>query len=819
MGRFRRRQQPLVEAPEEEDDGPVPARFNFARDVVEAAAGDPFRSALTYVDREGIIDRRTFKVIAGDASRWASLLRSRGLTPGDRVLVFVGQKPAWLSVVLGALKAGFVTVPCPQSAEPQDVRFRVEHSGAQVVVVDAARASLVEGLELGAGIVVIEDVRAELGTYPVDAPTHDTAAHNTAFILYTSGTMGEPQGVIHTHANTWAARLQAEHWLDARRGDLVWCTAGTGTTQSIWNVLLGPWSCGAEVALHDGGFDVEERFDLLQRLGVTVLCQTPTEYRLMAEHPELEQFYLGNIRHAVSTGEQLGPEVIASFRIGFGLTIHDGYGQTENTILVANLPGTVIKPGSMGLPTPEHEVWVIDAEGNEQLDGVEGDIALRGHPPSLFGGYWNAPDLTSAAFRGGWYLTGDRAIRDQDGYLWFAGRSERATVSAAGRIQAYEIKSLLEPDDRPVRAAQPDEARVEPPWIEESPRLEEAPAAATVADEPPRVAQPDEARDQTAESLRLEQAQAAAVAAAAATEAAEAAAAAAAEAARQARGTAAEASRAAEARQAALARVEAEEQQRQKEAQRREAAIAAAAQLRRSEAEARRAAEVRADAEAQQRLEEIRRREAEIAAAAQARRDEAEAEQAAEAAALQRQADETRRREAEQATGEQARREQAESRRAAESRAKAEEQQRKQEERQRREAEKAAAEQARRDEAAARRASEAKAKEEERQRKQQEKQRREAEKAAAEQSRRDAAVRRADETRAREEEEQGRARAALLRAAEKGRKVAVGSPTPGPPTATEAAEEEEEGLSPELIDRLRAYGHGDDVPKRQTPTD
>src|SRR5207342_3654006 len=177
------------------------------------------------------------------------------------------------------------------------------------------------------------------------------------------------------------------------------------------------WSVGAPVVLHEGAFDPEKRFRLLGDLGVTVLCQAPTEYRLMAKLDDLGRFDLSGLRHAVSAGEPLNPEVIKSFRDAFGLTIYDGYGQTENTLLVANTPRNEVRPGSMGLPTPGHDVAVVDDRGEVVPTDAEGDIALRGHPPSLFVGYWDAPDETAAVFRGEWYITGDRATRDADGYL------------------------------------------------------------------------------------------------------------------------------------------------------------------------------------------------------------------------------------------------------------------------------------------------------------------------------------------------------------------------------------------------------------------
>jgi len=174
-----------------------------------------------------------------------------------------------------------------------------------------------------------------------------------------------------------------------------------------------------------------------------VLCQAPTEYRLMAKLEGLDRYDLSGVRHAVSAGEPLNPEVIRTFEDAFGLTIHDGYGQTENTLLVGNFPGTEIRPGSMGLPSPGHEIGVIDGDRNELPPGEEGDIALRGRPPSLFAGYYAAPEETAAVFRGDWYVTGDRAVRDEDGYLWFTGRADDVILSAAYRIGPFEVESAL----------------------------------------------------------------------------------------------------------------------------------------------------------------------------------------------------------------------------------------------------------------------------------------------------------------------------------------------------------------------------------------
>ena len=431
----------------------VPDQFNFVRDVVEVLGRDPLRSGLTFVDREGIVDRKTFHELAGDAARWAHLLRTR-LERGDRALIAVGKVPAWHGAMLGALKSGVVAVPCPDMLRARDLAFRIRDSRARLVVADRSLEVEVEEMrhqvDESVSVLYLDEALEELRRYMPVAPTEDTSASETALILYTSGTTKDPRGAVHTHAYTWAQRSQAAHWLDAHEGDVVWCTAGTGWSKAIWNSLLGPWSQGAEVVVHESQFDPEERLSLLHRLGVTILCQTPTEYRMLGRLEALGKTHLPRLRHAVSAGEPLNPEVIAGFQDALGLTIYDGYGQTENSLLVANTPAAPLRPGSMGLPTPGHDVAVIDERGQVCPPGVEGDLALMGRPPTLFAGYWEAPEETEAAFRDGWYVTGDRATRDEDGQLWFAGRADDVIVSSGYRIGPFEVESAL--DEHPAVA-------------------------------------------------------------------------------------------------------------------------------------------------------------------------------------------------------------------------------------------------------------------------------------------------------------------------------------------------------------------------------
>ena len=322
----------------------VPERFNFSRDVVDQLSGP----AITFLSGEGERRELSFAEVGARTAQWANLLGRRGRRGGDRVLVLVGKTTEWHPMMMALLRLGAVSVPCSEMLRHKDLAFRVDHSGSRVVVADRPPrprwrgSTRTSSTPTRRGSTRSRSARRARTRPPRTRPSSSTRP----------GRPRTRRAWSTRHAYCFAKRMQAERWLAARPGDLVWCTAGTGWAKSIWNVLLGPWSAGAAIVLHEGAFDPEERFRLLSELGVTVLCQAPTEYRLMAKQDGIDRFDLTHVRHMVSAGEPLNPEVIKAFRDAFGLTIHDGYGQTENTLLVGNMPGAEIRPGSMGLPSP-----------------------------------------------------------------------------------------------------------------------------------------------------------------------------------------------------------------------------------------------------------------------------------------------------------------------------------------------------------------------------------------------------------------------------------------------------------------------------------
>jgi acyl-coenzyme A synthetase/AMP-(fatty) acid ligase len=432
----------------------TPERFNFGRDVVDKWAEEN-RPAMIWLGANGEERRLTFGDFSRLSNKFANAARKLGIERGDRVMVLMGKVPEWHVVLTALLKLGAIAIPSAAQLRANDLKFRAEHSGAVAIIsgpegIEEADAMREEVPNLRHFVVLGGEEHEGWESYDrlmEDASENftaeDTASHEGAFILYTSGTTKHPKGALHTHGYTHAKRMQARYWLDLQEDDLLWCTAATGWAKNIWNVFLGPWSLGMEIFVHEGAFDAAERLELIGRYAITILCQAPTEYRVLANAPELEDADLSSIRHATSAGEPLNAPVMERWRELHGIEIYDGYGQTENTLLAGNFPGLEVRPGSMGKPSPGCDVRIIDEDGNELPPGELGDIALSGDNPTLMKEYWEQPDETEAVFRNGYYLTGDRASRDEDGYIWFEGRSDDVILSAGYRIGPFEVEDTL----------------------------------------------------------------------------------------------------------------------------------------------------------------------------------------------------------------------------------------------------------------------------------------------------------------------------------------------------------------------------------------
>jgi acyl-coenzyme A synthetase/AMP-(fatty) acid ligase len=432
----------------------IPDEFNFAWDVIDAYAQDRSRLALVWENEAGAEARYSFWDVAERSRRFANVLRGLGVSRGDPVMIMLPRIPEWQVAFLGALRIGALVIPCTAQLRAKDIAYRANHSEAKAIVTTAENRDLVESVR---GECPSLRVRIAVGS---SAPSGWTGFHEAlrsarrdlervvtrstepAICFYTSGTTKEPKAVLHSHAYTLAHRLTGEAWLDLRRTDLHWTTSDTGWAKAAWGVLFGPWNLGVPILMYNGRFEPKKELELLEKHQVTTFCAPPTEYRLLVKE-ELSRYDLSKLRHCTGAGEPLNPEVIDQWKGSYGLTIHDGYGQTESIILVGNFRGLPVRPGSMGRPTPGHDVRVIDEAGNEAPVGEVGEVALRGRTPSLFLEYWKNPAESAACWQGEYYRTGDRAHRDEQGYFWFVGRADDVIISAGYRIGPFEVESAL----------------------------------------------------------------------------------------------------------------------------------------------------------------------------------------------------------------------------------------------------------------------------------------------------------------------------------------------------------------------------------------
>jgi acyl-coenzyme A synthetase/AMP-(fatty) acid ligase len=395
--------------------------MNFAVEVVERARPD--RPALIELARDGSRRAWSFGDVAAGARAVAGRLHAMGVRRGDVVLTLIGNRPEWVLTMVACFRQGYVVLPCNEQLRPKDLAQRLEVANPAAVVADERNREVIEGAGWeGPTLWAPWD---EL-TDPAPEPA-ELALTDPCLITFTSGTSGEPKAVLHGQRYLPGQRTQAEHWLAAKPGDLVWCTAASGWSKSARNVFIAPWLCGATALLHDARFDPHERLEILAAEKVNVLCMAPTEYRVIAKRAELKP--LPALRGLVAAGEALNPEVLRAWEEVTGLQIRDGYGQTETGQMTGNLAGQPARPGSMGLPLPGVKLWIEDGEL----------VADPRTVPTFFLGYLGDPEPDM----GKPWRTGDRVRQDDDGYLYFEGRTDDVIISSGYRIGPFEVESAL----------------------------------------------------------------------------------------------------------------------------------------------------------------------------------------------------------------------------------------------------------------------------------------------------------------------------------------------------------------------------------------
>jgi acetyl-CoA synthetase len=396
--------------------------MNLSRDVVDAA--DPQRLALVELAGDGARREWSFGEVADRSARLAGTLMANGVARGDVVMTLIGNRPEWVLTMVACLRFGAVVLPCTEQLRAKDLRLRLDVTQPKLVVADERNREQLAAARPACPVLYVPDDKL-YDAQP--APAADLADDEPALLTFTSGTSGEPKCVVHGGRYVAGQRVQAEHWLGAQPGDLVWCTASSGWSKSARNVFIAPWIRGAAALLHDARFEPQERLELLARERVNVLCMAPTEYRVIAKRAQLRGFE--DLRGMVAAGEALNPEVLHAWHEATGLWIRDGYGQTETGQTTGMPAGEPVRPGSMGRPLPGVKLWVQDGE-------LMADPATV---PTFFLGYLGEERHDRSA---PWH-TGDRVSQDEDGYLHFEGRADDVIISAGYRIGPFEVESAL----------------------------------------------------------------------------------------------------------------------------------------------------------------------------------------------------------------------------------------------------------------------------------------------------------------------------------------------------------------------------------------
>ncbi|MFE1555428.1 AMP-binding protein [Streptomyces sp. NPDC058734] len=453
---------------------PRPERFNWALDWFDHIATGNGADALRIVEEDGTSRSVSFGEMSVRSDSAANWLRAQGVAAGDRILVMLGNQRELWEVMLGAMKLRAVVIPATPLLGPADLRDRVDRGHVRHVIaraedthkfdeVPGTYTRIAAGTEVPTGWRRLEDMYATDCNF---TPDGITLATDPLMLYFTSGTTASPKLVEHTHASYPIGHLSTMYWLGLRPGDVHLNIASPGWAKHAWSNIFAPWNAGATVFVHNyTRFDAERLMAEMDRGGVTTFCAPPTVWRMLIQS-DLTKLRRPP-REAVAAGEPLNPEVIERVRDAWGITIRDGFGQTETTLQVGNFPGAEVKPGSMGRPAPGYEIVLLDAVTGKESP-VEGELCvdLRSAPAGVMTGYRDDPERTAEAMADGLYRTGDIASRDADGHLTYVGRADDVFKASDYKISPFELESALLEHEAVAEAAvvpAPDELRLAVP--------------------------------------------------------------------------------------------------------------------------------------------------------------------------------------------------------------------------------------------------------------------------------------------------------------------------------------------------------------------
>lgn len=444
-----------------------PEFFNWVEDVFYEM------NVKTYPDSHALIWRYkekeriyTFKNIYEKANQFLNYLRSHGVKKGNSIFSQISLDPAnWISL-LGAIKGGFILIPSSTNLTEKDIAYRFKTVFPEVAIADLANAEKIDAAEelLNESIklkIIVDGTRE--GWHTMDeifekekvADAAQTHSDDALFYFFTSGTTGLPKIVTHTHFTLPFGHLTTSAWIGLRYGDIHYNISAPGWAKFAYSSFFGPWNMGATILANQvDKFVAEEQLVTMEKYGVTTFCAPPTVLRLMIQE-DLTAYTL-SIRQCVAAGEPLNPEIIEKWKQGTGLIVRDGYGQTESSLLAGNMPGSIIKYGSMGKPTFLYDIVIADDEGIEMPSLEEGNICVKmdeNKANGIFTGYLGEPERNDKVFKHNLYYTGDKAYKDEEGYIWFVGRDDDVIKASDYRIGPFEVESILIEHEAVVEAA------------------------------------------------------------------------------------------------------------------------------------------------------------------------------------------------------------------------------------------------------------------------------------------------------------------------------------------------------------------------------
>ena len=443
----------------------VPENFNFGFDVIDAwAHKDRNKLAMIWVNQDGVEVKFTFWDLMRLSNQIANIMIKYGVNKGDRVLIMLPRVPEWWTFTLALIKRGAVYCPAPTMLTPQDLKYRINIADIKMVITSQEHAEKIDAIakecpSLSCKIVIdgkrqgwisyaVElDFPAPVSTKIVSLPgMKKTKSTDPLVIFFTSGTTGEPKMALHDQSYALGHIVTARFWHDIRTNDLHFTLSDTGWAKSAWGKFYGQWIEGAAIFVYDirSKFNPTEILPLIEKYGITTFCCPPTIYRMLIL-ADLDKFDFTELRHCVSAGEPLNPEVIKAWRDATGLTIYEGYGQTETVLCIGTFPGMAPKFGSMGRPSPGWHIELHDDNGKEVGLHEEGKIAIKldPRPVGIFREYLYNDEENKKSFVNGFYYTGDKAYRDEDGYYWFIGRDDDVIKASGYRIGPFEVESAL----------------------------------------------------------------------------------------------------------------------------------------------------------------------------------------------------------------------------------------------------------------------------------------------------------------------------------------------------------------------------------------